>query len=172
MPETYADGGASFVREVETGRADSAASAAPIAAQAGRWVEAPTRCRLIASNPHQSRWWETRGQIKMHGKVRVTCPRKTRIPNMFHTASLLERRIWGFDPIGTRGVFSRDWAYRGDAVAVSECVNNTTRTFGQGTIVDVDWISYSAWDRSADVDNPCGLASSSVIGLIRAAMGR
>ena len=121
----------------------------------------PSGCELIAQNPHKSAWWERRGHLVMHGKATTRCRKGAWIPQMSHTAQLWERRIWGFDRIGTRGSYFREWVWSGTAIARAECVNNMTRTTGEGTIVDVDMRTYNAWDSSAHIYNPCNLPSSS-----------
>lgn len=127
----------------------------------GDWVESPSGCELIAQNPHRSNWWEERGEVVLHGKATARCRRGARVPQMSHTAQLWEHRFWGFDRIGTRGSYFGRWVTRGTATARAECVNNLTRTTGEGTIVDVDMRTYDAWDESAHIHNPCNLSSSS-----------
>ena len=158
--EVSADDGGDGQSASYTSQVSASSGGAIIQAE---WVESPSRCELVAQNPHKSNWWEDRGEAMIHGKGTAQCRRGARVPQMSHVAKLWEKRFWGFDGIGTRGSYFGEWVTRGTAIAKAECVNNLTRTTTEGSIVDIDMRIYNAWDSSAHIHNPCNLSSNSFI---------
>lgn len=86
----------------------------------------PANCTVKAHDPHES--YHQPGKI--NAEVRQTCP--VSVPRNSAEAQLWEKRIWGYDRIGTKGFSNLRTRKVSSAFANAGCRNNSIRVTGYG----------------------------------------
>lgn len=106
----------------------------------------PANCIQQANNPHVSTTPRENGQVK--GEVRTTCA--YRIQHLYQTAQLWEKRWWGWDRVGTKGVYDKDFPTTTvQTFGRSSCRNNKMRTTGYGEAKIAGKIYYAQTESDA-----------------------
>ena len=138
--------GASQLGPVTTYAPQAKSSTAPVQAAA---PQGPSNCFQQANNVHKSLHFGW-----MAGEVRAKC--QGLVPHMYHTSQLWQSRWWGGEEIGTPGTFNQAGVQVGSAYGFdSSCIVNWVWDTGNGSVKDVDGVTYYAGTEGNHVYNPC-----------------
>jgi hypothetical protein len=142
--------GASHPGPVATYAPQAKSSTAPVRAASPQGPsQGPSNCVQKANDVHKSLHFGW-----MAGEVRATC--RGFVPHMYHTSQLWQSRWWGGEQIGTRGTFDQAKVEVGSAYGFdTSCIVNWVWDTGNGSINDVDGVTYYAGTEGAHVYNPC-----------------
>lgn len=86
----------------------------------------PANCSVKAHDPHESHHQPG----KINAEVRQTCP--VAVAKNSAEAQLWEKRIWGYDRIGSKGFSDLKTRKVSSAFANAGCRNNSIRVTGYG----------------------------------------
>ncbi|MGI9156503.1 MAG: hypothetical protein ACR2FG_07680 [Marmoricola sp.] len=100
-------------------------------------------CTQTANDPHVSTYETYNGKPAAKGEIRTTC--SFRIDYLYQTAQLWEKRWYGWDRVGTKGVYNNPYPTTiVQTFGRWECRNSTFRVTGYGEATIYGQVYYAS----------------------------